>query len=108
MAPLTKASPRVQKGADKALLALQTWLQYKSCRGTHKTSTTESPLEKRQEVCETLQFGLTLYHVGHDGGHMYLRGRGWSIAIQQSAETAIWLSNSQEQVQLFRGQRHTA
>lgn len=29
-ASLTKASPRVQKGADKALLALKTWLQYKS------------------------------------------------------------------------------
>lgn len=46
-APLTKSSPRVQKGADKALLALRIWPQYKSRRGTHKASNTKSPLETR-------------------------------------------------------------
>ena len=36
-----------QKGADKAFIALKTWLQYKSHSGTHKASTIESPLENR-------------------------------------------------------------
>ena len=37
--PFHYGFPSVQKGADKALLALKTWLQYKSYKETHKAST---------------------------------------------------------------------
>lgn len=81
--PLSDASPKVQKGAGKVLLALETWLRNKSLR-THNASTTKFPSENRWEVYEILQFGL--HRAGPSDGQMYLQGRGRSHTMQRKVQ----------------------